>query len=351
MSTKYSYRSREMKENRRNIRRDRSARSPQNGNSREEVGDRYKREGPLSPLRSPLNGDRHKRQRRHYPENRHRSDKDCRKESSSNFIKKEEDFPPLNSKYTPERDSVFSRSSGWAEEVDNKEKSNNNTRLDQNNPTRFRRKLVLNRAQEDRNGYVEHETDKKILERRRKDIDYGKNTLAYDRYIEEVPRQMRTKGQPRTPMKDLKYSRRSWDQQIRLWRKALHTWDPPSLVEKETIDHRADVLFTDSSSECSAESMSIDTEVPLMSDHESDADSEHSSTNSSRSLSERPVLSTSYIQNHYSNRNLCERSTNIITSDFIESVDNLTTEKRGKTHDGFFGDFDLEACLQGSSAI
>ncbi|KOX73083.1 Histone RNA hairpin-binding protein [Melipona quadrifasciata] len=74
---------------------------------------------------------------------------------------------------------------------------------------------------------VEYETDPRVLARRQKEIDYGKNTVGYDRYIQAVPKEKRTREHPRTPPKYIKYSRRGWDSMVRLWRKQLHQWDPP----------------------------------------------------------------------------------------------------------------------------
>lgn len=92
---------------------------------------------------------------------------------------------------------------------------------------------------------LQRETDVLILARRQKQIDFGKNTIGYEKYLEQVPkyeflyfckcfifncdclsRHERKKQHPKTPPKNLKYTRRAWDGLVKNWRVRLHCWDP-----------------------------------------------------------------------------------------------------------------------------
>ncbi|XP_049851240.1 histone RNA hairpin-binding protein-like [Schistocerca gregaria] len=63
------------------------------------------------------------------------------------------------------------------------------------------------------------------LLQREKQIRYGYNTEGYKIYISKVPKSQRTHDMPRTPNKYQPCSKRSWDGQIRKWRRDLHKWD------------------------------------------------------------------------------------------------------------------------------
>jgi len=88
--------------------------------------------------------------------------------------------------------------------------------------------------------YVERETDEKTLQRRQKQIDYGKVTVDYEEYLNEVPRDERKIFHPRTPDKYQKASRRHFDSQIKNWKKAIHSWRDLG----EQSDNRAQVKAT-----------------------------------------------------------------------------------------------------------
>merc|ERR1719186_433210 len=70
---------------------------------------------------------------------------------------------------------------------------------------------------------VDMEMDEDVLNRREKQISYGKNTVDYDKYTDLVKRADRGNIIPRTPRKNNKYSRRQWDGLVRTWKQGIHT--------------------------------------------------------------------------------------------------------------------------------
>lgn len=124
-------------------------------------------------------------------------------------------------------------------------------------------KATKKRVYEKKPFICEPEKDPCVLRRRQKQIDYGKNTLGYQHYIESIPKRTRARDHPRTPRKGIRYSRRSWDTQIKLWRIKLHNYDPfkPEQDEIEnvtTIEISADdmsEMFDSAFSEANSETV------------------------------------------------------------------------------------------------
>jgi len=64
------------------------------------------------------------------------------------------------------------------------------------------------------------------VSQRQKQIDYGYRTVGYLRYRLLVSKDRRAPEHPRTPRKEQACSKRSWDGQLKKWRRELHKWDP-----------------------------------------------------------------------------------------------------------------------------
>jgi len=79
------------------------------------------------------------------------------------------------------------------------------------------------------------ESDPHRLKQRQKQIDYGYRTIGYIKYTLQVAKDQRLKEHPKTPRKSQTCSKRSWDGQVKKWRRELHKWDPEDPTEFDTL--------------------------------------------------------------------------------------------------------------------
>ncbi|KAF1328710.1 Histone mrna stem-loop binding protein, partial [Globisporangium splendens] len=92
----------------------------------------------------------------------------------------------------------------------------------------------------------ERETDPHRLAQRQKQIDYGKNTIGYDRYCAAVPR-------------TLNVSKKTFDAMVRKWRQVLHKYDPPELQNvAEEVPSAASAATTTTASVSSVAAAGVD---------------------------------------------------------------------------------------------
>ncbi|XP_045448354.1 histone RNA hairpin-binding protein [Melitaea cinxia] len=141
--------------------------------------------------------------------------------------------------------TICSEDQNATTEVIRKTKEKNKTDSRENSTSRKKIKLNTKNETEDstKRKPLELETDPSVLQRRQKQIDYGKNTVGYHCYMKQVPIDKRTKDDPKTPDKYTKYSRRSWDMLIKMWRKKLHQYD----TEANKDDNESDESSSHSS--------------------------------------------------------------------------------------------------------
>ncbi|CEG01108.1 Histone RNA stem-loop-binding protein SLBP1/SLBP2 [Ostreococcus tauri] len=86
------------------------------------------------------------------------------------------------------------------------------------------------------------ETDSHKLKQRQRQIDYGKNTLGYARYVELVKKSERKSCHAWTPDIHAALSKRAFDGVVRKWRRLLHEYDPPVENEDEMLAVPVDPL-------------------------------------------------------------------------------------------------------------
>ncbi|CAK9299043.1 unnamed protein product [Gordionus sp. m RMFG-2023] len=113
----------------------------------------------------------------------------------------------------------------WADQMETRFKAENiiNEQLD-----KYKQNVLSYCEGDKENALSKIECDIDVLLIRQKQIDYGYGTSIYKIYRSKVSKKKRLQHHPTTPNKFKKHSRRSWDAQIKLWKKHIHNWDDPN---------------------------------------------------------------------------------------------------------------------------
>lgn len=102
----------------------------------------------------------------------------------------------------------------------------------------------------------EYELTEHRLAQRQRQIDIGKATVAYSRYIAAVPKNSRSKSakHPVTPNIHAAVTKKAFARTVSQWRTRLHLWDDPSAPAPKADDAVERVLIADSSESVAAAS-------------------------------------------------------------------------------------------------
>jgi hypothetical protein len=111
----------------------------------------------------------------------------------------------------------------------------------------------------------EVETDQRRVDQRERQLRFGKETDGYLEFVKKVPLVDRLPEHPKTPEKTQKCSKRSWDGQIRRWRRQLHLFDPSEDGKKAAEDSLGESEPEEDEAEgslASDSSLSLDSPAP-----------------------------------------------------------------------------------------
>uniref|UniRef100_A0A7S2WR92 Histone RNA hairpin-binding protein RNA-binding domain-containing protein n=2 Tax=Eucampia antarctica TaxID=49252 RepID=A0A7S2WR92_9STRA len=105
-----------------------------------------------------------------------------------------------------------------------------------------RRKLNFHKEPEEEEAFDSLDPKKpeeaRRMQQRKRTVDKGKNTIGYNEYTKQVPKETRrpkSMHHPRTPDHKVNIPNRRWLGMVSAWRVALHQYDTPDCVSDVTM--------------------------------------------------------------------------------------------------------------------